>query len=331
MRILIVDDSKSVRKIIAGVIQDAGHDIDFAISGEEAVDAYKKDKPDLVLMDVEMPGMGGYEAARKMREYDLELGNGEKNIEHWVPIIFLSGRVDDTSIAAGLDCGGDDYLVKPTSKIVLTSKINAMQRISEMRKDLIKTTKELAVLNHKLYATNEILESLSLKDPLTKIANRRHFEDSAKKESLLAIRHDTPIAVCMIDVDNFKKYNDHFGHQMGDECLIKVANTLNEHVKRPADVIARYGGEEFVALLPETKLEGAVMLAEELRKAVESLQIPHAPEATHKVVTASIGIACSKKVAVKGIKGIMEEADKALYVSKEQGRNRVTTAHIDDE
>ena len=184
------------------------------------------------------------------------------------------------------------------------------------------------IVNHIAYIMNMYykVRDLSNRDSLTGISNRRHFEEGLDRIWKQAIRLSKPVSIIMCDIDNFKAYNDTYGHQKGDECLKLVADTLHETLKRPLDMIARYGGEEFIIVLPDTALEGAVYIAEQLRENIESLKIIHEASKAADVVTISLGVASALPAHHSSYEPLISVADKALYEAKESGRNRVTSA-----
>ncbi len=188
--------------------------------------------------------------------------------------------------------------------------------------DLNQTKEHLERSNENLKRLQYQLKNESLTDELTGIANRRHFNNHLEKEWRRAQRNQTSIACCMIDIDYFKKYNDLYGHQQGDKCLISIAQKIRSFMRRPADMTARYGGEEFVVLLPETPLEAATELADNICKSIESLKISH-EGSSYKIVTISIGLAIYLPQRDTGSDVLLKLADKALYEAKGQGRNRV--------
>jgi diguanylate cyclase (GGDEF)-like protein len=306
MKVLIVDDSPTIRTALRGLVEKMGHSVIEVEDGSEALQSYRRDRPDLVLIDVMMPVMDGYEAARQMREI---------RPDEWVPIIFLSSKEADQDLDRAIEAGGDDYLVKPVSFVVLNAKIRALQRIESTRVKLLETSRELA-------AANRELENLSRQDSLTGIANRRYFDSYLLSEIRRASRDREPLSLILADVDNFKAFNDCYGHQAGDDCLRHVATALKSVGKRPADLAARYGGEEFAMVLPGTTVEGAVDVAKSLVRAIEGMSIPHARSGVSNTVSLSQGIASMIPVHETKPESIIELADQALYQAKQQGRNR---------
>lgn len=284
-------------------ITNAGHEPVIAKNGEEALQTFEALGVDMVIMDIEMPGLDGFETTRIMRDW-LD----HENI--WLPIIFVTGKHDEDDLRQGIDVGGDDYLIKPVSETIFTAKIRAMERIITMREEL----KRL----------NENLIELSQRDSLTQLFNRRTFDERAESLWKQAIRDCEPLAILIVDIDHFKEYNDHYGHLAGDDCITKVAQALQATLSRPSDLLARYGGEEFIVMLPNTEQDGAYHVAERLRQAVANLHVAHQESATASYVTISVGGAAICHTAGTELKDHIHAADLALYESKASGRNRVT-------
>ena len=305
MKVLLVEDSATLRYTLCNYIGSAGHEAVVAKSGEEALQLVENIEVDLVIMDVEMPGLNGFETTQLLRE---AFG------DHWVPIIFVTGKCDDDSVVEGIEAGGDDYLPKPISQVILNAKIRAMERIIQMR--------------DQLRALNAELAALSQRDSLTYLYNRRTFDELATHQWAVLNRNRQPVAILMLDIDYFKQYNDHYGHPAGDACLQRVAEAVQSCVRRPEDIIARYGGEEFIALLPNTDHKGALSVAQSIRQAVADLNIPHQKSGAADWVTISIGLASAQFTVNLAINDIIGQADKALYGAKEQGRNRVQSYEV---
>ncbi|MDB5804095.1 MAG: wspR1 [Betaproteobacteria bacterium] len=306
MRILVVDDSPTVRAGLRRMLEPMGHEVVEAADGERALSVWKAQRPELVLIDVQMPVMDGYATARHLRS------GGEAD---WVPIIFLSCGEEDQDLERAIEAGGDDYLVKPASAVVLSAKIRAMHRLETMRRRLLETTHELA-------ASNRQLEMLSRQDGLTGLANRRYLDAFLSTEMRRAARTEEAISLIMVDVDFFKKYNDEYGHQAGDDCLKRIAGSLQSSCRRPADLAARYGGEEFTLVLPDTGADGARRVAATLAAAIGALAIAHAQSSVGPLVTLSQGIATLVPAAESMPEELIQRADEALYRAKEKGRNQ---------
>jgi diguanylate cyclase (GGDEF)-like protein len=305
VRILIVDDSATMRMALSRFVVRMGHESVTASSGAEGLMRFKEVRPDMVLLDVLMEDMDGYTVAREIRRAPEA---------QWAPIIFLSSREEDQDLDRGIEAGGDDYLVKPVSYVVLHAKVRAMQRIDDMRRRLVRLTGELEIANQELARLNH-------SDGLTGIANRRHLDHVLAEEMLQAQRSETRVSICVIDVDHFKAYNDHYGHVMGDECLTRVARSIDGAVRRAGDLAARYGGEEFAVVLPATDSTTARAVAFNIIQAVRALKIPH-QKSTHGIVTVSVGVASLIPRQGMTAKQLIDLADTALYRAKETGRNR---------
>lgn len=307
-KVLVVDDSPSMRAVICRMIETMELQPVEADCGERALELYPQEKPGIILMDVNMPGIDGYETAQRIRAMDAQ---------DWTPIIFLSANEADQDYSKAIESGGDDYLIKPVGRIVLLAKIRALQRLDEMRRKLQEVSTELA-------ASNRRLEQLSQRDGLTGVANRRYFDAFFSQHLALAIRQKTRLSVALCDVDSFKMYNDNYGHLAGDECLRKVATALSRACRRATDLVARYGGEEFAIVMPDTDAAGAVTLMEKVRGALAGMGIEHAHSlAASKIVSLSIGVTEFNLEADTKPEDMLGRADSALYEAKDSGRDRV--------
>ena len=307
MRILIIEDDAGLRDFLEHYLGERGHEVFAAENGGVGVRMYRQCSPDLVLLDMLMPDMDGREAVRRMRDSNDE----------WVPVIFISGCNVTEDIESAFDAGGDDYLLKPFNPKILDAKIRSMQRIAQMRQRLVEQAGQLR-------AANAELERLAELDGLTGIPNRRRLDRKLEDEISRCARSGAPLSVIMLDIDHFKRFNDTYGHQLGDECLRLVGRTLADQLRRPADLVARYGGEEFCVVLPETPLNGAVAIAELLRRKIARLQLQTPQGPTQ--LTVSLGVAGVKPQADAPLKALLDEADAALYQAKEEGRNTVRVA-----
>lgn len=310
MKVLVIEDTVTSATLVCHQLSKMGLSAMHARDGESGIVMFKRERPDLVLLDIIMPGMDGFEVAHRIRQLEQD---GD-----WTPIIFLTARASENDLQRAIEVGGDDYLVKPVSEVVLKAKVNAMQRIAQMRSALL-------VLTRKLDDANRELTRLSSVDGLTGIANRRRFDESLLREWRRASRTGLPLSLLVADVDYFKPFNDNYGHQVGDECLKAVARTLELKLRRPTDVVARYGGEEFAAILPETALDGAIAVADAMRGGIEALAITHRFSGAAPVVTISIGVASMMPVRgdENGFVALIKSADDALFRAKKLGRNQV--------
>lgn len=308
MKILVVDDSRAIRQVVAECIKTLGHQVAYAENGEQCLQYIAEHDVDLILMDVEMPNLNGIEATKAVRELKKA---------DWFPIIFLTTRSDDDAFVNGILAGGDAYLAKPLNPVRLQFTVIAMERIYMMRQRLNKAQRELQRVNQEL-------ERLSFFDQLTGVANRRNFDITLEKQFLLSRRNRSPLSLIICDIDYFKRYNDSYGHQQGDDCLKKVAASMQAQISRPTDLVCRYGGEEFAVILPDTHDDGGQLLAERMRQAVAAENLPHT-QSTAGVVTISLGIATYHGQYPKA-EQLIKAADDALYKAKELGRNRVERA-----
>jgi len=292
--ILIVDDMPINIQVLASALKNL-YNIKIATSGEKALQIASDSHPDLVLLDIMMPGMDGYEVLRRMK-------NDIRTID--IPVIFVTakGEVDDE--VNGLDLGAVDYITKPFQVPIILARI-----------------KTQILLKQK----TELLEKLVFLDGLTHIPNRRWFDETLEKEWGRALRNNTPLSLIMSDIDHFKNYNDNYGHAVGDDCLRSVAKQLDQSLNRSTDFVARYGGEEFAFILPDQEIKGACMLAEKIRSNIESLNIAHAHSPVSDRITLSLGVATIIPERTSNIRMLIEKADAMLYKAKDAGRNRVVS------
>lgn len=322
MRILLVESDPAVGIKVRATLEQDGYDSVTAVaSAEEAFAALglgQGRKPaaaiaDLILMDLDRPGRIGWAAVRRIKR---------SSILRDIPIIGVTASEEERHLARAFQAGVVDYIRKPVSKSELSARVrsslvlkNEMDRRKAREQDLLNVTRDLQQANREL-------DLLSMVDQVTGLANRRRFDEALNDEWRRGIRSGAPLALVMIDVDFFKAFNDSYGHQPGDLCLRYVCSAIRSVVRRPGDLVARYGGEEIAALLPNSTLAGARVLAESMRKAVEGLNIPHAGSTVSRWVTVSAGVAFLVPVATVPPAELVAQADRALYRAKEEGRNR---------
>ena len=297
-QVMVVDDSRTQRTIISQFLQELNCELIQCASGDAALITVSENVPDLIILDVEMPGLSGFDTCKAIRGFLQDT---------WVPIIYLTGRTDPEDIVEGLDAGGDTYITKPVNEEVLKAIAKAMLRLSDIQAQLLQANKELDEVAHF--------------DVLTQIMNRRGYEDMLARLWKDHERRKSPISILLMDIDHFKKYNDGYGHIKGDECLRLVAQTLKKELKRPIDVIARYGGEEFVVILPGTDLNGAKLVGERFIDALKIANIPH--EFSDSASHVSVSIGAAEAQVDDSAASLLQRADEALYQAKESGRNRV--------
>jgi diguanylate cyclase (GGDEF)-like protein len=302
--ILIVDDDPVVVQVLGKMLAEFGP-VRFALSGAQALALTREALPDLILLDAEMPGMSGYEVCRQLKSDPLL----------WdIPVIFITQHDEPESELKALETGAVDFIAKPPKQALVSARVRTHLRLKRACDEL------------RRYANT---------DPLTGTANRRQFDFLLGREWERVRRAGSQLSLMMIDIDHFKRYNDHYGHPQGDECLKQVAQTIQALVHRPADVFARIGGEEFVALLPDTDEAGARFVAQRVVEAVAACMIPHAQSLVVPYVTVSVGASTvvwpSDAGAGTGQRvaqipawraaALMQCADKALYEAKHAGRS----------
>jgi len=314
LRVLLVEDSKVAIKAITGYLDDLGVQLFIAETGSAAIDLYRRERPDIILMDIILPDITGYEVAKQVRKLQGK--------DDWTAIIFLSVMSKDDDLKRGIEAGGDDYLTKPVGRVVLQAKVAAMYRLVRMQRALVQLTEQLNQANEQLNMANLELHRVSMTDGLTGIPNRRVFDELLVREWRRCARLQKPISVVMLDVDYFKKFNDRYGHQAGDECLKSVAKMIAGAVPRASDLAARYGGEEFVLILSETDAEGARAVANRIREQVAELKVAN-EDSPHRWVTLSCGISTVVPGDEIQVEKLVKSADNALYLAKKQGRNSV--------
>lgn len=308
LKVLVVEDSKVVLKGLCNYLERMGISSPLtAETGQAALEVYANERPDIILLDALLPDIDGFEIARRIR--------AKETADEWTAIIFLTSMTKDEDLVHGITAGGDDYLMKPVSQVVLQAKISAMRRLIEMQRKLVETT-------HQLNAANRELQRLSTTDGLTGIANRRLFDELLMREWRRCMRTKKPVALVMVDVDHFKQFNDTYGHQAGDSCLKAVAQQMARSAPRASDVAARYGGEEFALILGDTEMDGALWVANYIRQNIADLKMPH-KHSPFKHVTVSCGVAAIIPNDKASPKTLIMSADHALYLAKDQGRNQV--------
>jgi diguanylate cyclase (GGDEF)-like protein len=291
-KILIVDDAPINIQVLNEALRER-YRIFFATSGEDALKLVATMLPDLILLDVMMPDMDGYEVCRRLKNDPLLQG---------IPVIFVSAMSQQEDETIGLELGAVDYITKPFSPAIVQLRVRNQLELKRQR---------------------DLLERLAMIDGLTGLPNRRAFDEIFEREWRRAARNRNTFSLLMLDIDHFKAYNDAYGHLAGDDCLKQVASSQAQALVRPADFVARFGGEEFVCVLPETDEDGALVMAEKLRSAVEKLQIPHPMSPTSPMVTISVGVATTVPDNEQDSAAFVGVADELLYEAKHAGRNRV--------
>jgi diguanylate cyclase (GGDEF)-like protein len=293
--ILIVDDMAANIEILNGILS-PDFDVLFATNGSDALEIARSQNPDMILLDVVMPEMDGYQVCAVLKS--------EENTRD-IPVIFVTGMDQEGDESKGLNIGGADYIAKPIRPSIVKARIRNHLELKRYR---------------------DHLKELSMLDGLTGIANRRRFDEALEAEWTRARRTQAWLSMILMDIDHFKGYNDRYGHLSGDECLRKVARGMAESVRRPADMLARYGGEEFILLLPDTPEKGAVTVAETAQAKIASLEIPYTYSPVSDRVTLSMGVAAMVPTDNCTRFDLIALADSRLYVAKRNGRNLIQAA-----
>lgn len=319
--ILLVDDLPENLKLLTELLSELGYTVRSAISGSRAIKTVKLKPPDIILLDIKMPEMDGYQVCQAFKS-DPDLCN--------IPILFISALDDTFDKVKAFQSGGVDYITKPfqleevVARLETHLTIQKQQRILQVEIAKRQQT-ELALQekNRQLQEANHKLELLANLDGLTQIANRRRFDDYLAIEWRRHQREQNPLALILIDIDYFKRYNDSYGHQVGDSCLIQVAQAIAKVAQRSTDLVARYGGEEFAVILSNTHREGALRVAVAIQMAIAALGIPHGNSEVSDHVTLSMGVSSLVPTWEQSLETMIAYADQALYTAKKQGRNQV--------
>ena len=293
-RLLVVDDQPINIQTLYQIFH-ADHEVFMATSGEQALAFCRGNPlPDLILLDVVMPGLDGLAVCQQLKA-DPVLAN--------IPVIFVTACMDPADETRALEAGGVDFITKPVNPMVVRARVKT---------------------HLTLKAQEDFLRSLVFIDGLTGVANRRRFDEALLSEWRQCQRAGTPLALLMIDIDHFKRYNDHYGHPTGDACLQQVAAVLKAAMQRACDLVARYGGEEFVCLLPGCDQAPALAKAQALQAALAAQGIAHEASPTAAWVTLSIGVAVAQPQAGGSPAALVAAADAALYSAKHRGRNCIS-------
>jgi diguanylate cyclase (GGDEF)-like protein len=308
--ILVIDDNITNLKVAAEHLKAQGAEILTARDGEIGIQRARLARPDLILLDVQLPGIDGFETCRRLKA-DSQTRD--------IPVIFMTVLTNVEDKLNGFAAGGVDYIPKPFQVEELLARVSTHLTIYQLQRELQAEILERKQAEAALRKANLELQRLAVLDELTQIANRRRFDQYLAAQWAQANPEELGLLLC--DVDYFKRYNDGYGHQAGDGCLQLVAQAINRAVGHFKDLVARYGGEEFAVILPETDIQGAIRVAAALEAEVRKLQIPHAYSDVDAYVTISIGVACITPAPDLAPHALVEIADAALYAAKRQGRN----------
>ena len=312
--VLVIEDELQTRNIFLKCLEFEGFRAFGAGDGATGMELALSQRPDLIVCDIMMPDMDGYQVCQELKK-----NSQTKDII----LIFLSSLDCPLDRVKAFKVGGIDYISKPFHKDEVIIRIENQLTIKNQKILLEKEIEQRKKIEKKLIEKNEKLEHLANLDGLTRIGNRRLFDRTLSKEWQRATREKQPLSLILSDVDYFKLYNDYYGHQMGDDCLKKVAKAITEVIKRPADLVARYGGEEFAVILPNTELNGAIHVGKLIRDRLKQQKIPHESSKIGEWVTVSSGVATMIPTLEVSLKTLIANADSALYQAKKNGRDRV--------
>lgn len=295
--VLIADDSLVIRAVVRAGLEDEGYRVIEAIDGLAALEQCRRDPPDVILLDVEMPGIDGFQVLRALKS-DAELKD--------IPVVFLTSRSDIDDVVAGLRGGAHDYLKKPFEHVELLARVGSAVHVKK--------------LQDQLRQRNVELDRVSRTDALTGLYNRRHLDEELVRLHYDANRHHDPLCVLLLDIDHFKKINDTFGHPAGDLVLRAFANRLRAELRR-SDIAGRWGGEEFLIIMPRTDLRGALEVAERLRRAIAVAPLVTGGESIGATVSGGCAISRGEDPDA-----LLQSVDTCLYEAKASGRNRIITS-----
>jgi diguanylate cyclase (GGDEF)-like protein len=310
--IVIVDDIPDNLRLLVGILREHGHRVRPAPSALRALATIDKEPPDLILLDIMMPEMDGFEVCNRLKASPRTRD---------IPVIFLSALNEVFDKVRAFTCGGVDYISKPFQAEEVLARVNTHLTIRTQQLALAGQNEELRKMNEVISRQARQLELIATRDALTDIPNRRHFLERLAEEERRFARNSCTFALILLDIDHFKTVNDTHGHACGDLVLQNVARTL-ERFRRTQDVVARWGGEEFICLLPETGRDGALHVAEKLRHEVENLEHLYGDRRVQVSITLGVSLFDGSVSSQESI----NRADNALYEGKRRGRNRVVVA-----
>jgi diguanylate cyclase (GGDEF)-like protein len=309
MKVLVADDDATCRLTLKAIVSRLGHECLVASDGDSAWAMLHGEPIDVLLTDWMMPGMEGPELCRRVREVLTE---------RYTYIVLITSLADDQDVLSGMEAGADDYLAKPVVPFQVQTRLVAASRVTALHRQVVEIRLELQRAHDELLA-------LSRTDPLTALGNRRRMDEDLDSAHTRARRSGRPYSLALFDVDQFKAFNDSYGHPEGDETLRAVGRIFNA-ARRKGEGVYRYGGEEFVLLMPDENVEGAIRAAERLRRLVEAEAITHIAQSRPGVVTVSGGVSTWWPGSARTPEEMVSAADEALYRAKSGGRNQVCVA-----
>jgi len=310
-KILVVDDHTDILMLISLILKQHNYQIITAQDGVEAIEKATEERPDVVLLDVQLPKLDGYKVCEILKKQE-----GTRSI----PVIFISSAYRDLmDVIRGLEIGGTDYITKPFETLELVARIKASLRIKMLYDELEEKNRRLKELYDELEEKSRNLEKIATTDGLTGLFNHKHFYERLTEEFSRAARHNLSLSCIILDIDHFKKINDTYGHLQGDNIVKSFAEVLKASI-RHTDIAARYGGDEFSILLPHTDAAGAFLEAERIRMRVSTMDFPEVNPSMY--ITISLGISTYPHEKIKTAGDLVKNADIALYEAKRRGRNQ---------
>jgi len=320
-KILIVDDRIDNLDLLSTICNLHGFKTSISNQGKLAIKLAKKIRPNVILLDINMPEMDGFTVCQVLKKHKLTKD---------IPVIFISVLKEVKNKTQAFGLGGNDYITKPFQVEDVVARIENQLKFYYVQKELKTKNQQLAKevqerqsAEIKLLKLNQKLSKLATLDSLTNIANRRYLDEILTKEWKRGQREHYPLSFILCDIDYFKFYNDYLGHQAGDVCLTQVAQKISKTVHRSGDLVARYGGEEFAIILPRTEAKNALLVAEKIRRQIEKLKIPHPHSVVSDRVSLSLGVSSVVPDFSYTEEQLLQAADQALYEAKKQGRDRV--------
>lgn len=304
-KVLVVDDIQLNRKLQKTYLEAEGYKVVLAQDGIEALKRIEEESPDLILLDIMMPKMNGFQVCRRIKSDDRT---------RFIPVIMVTALNELEDKIKGIDSGADDFISKPFHKLELLARVKSLLRIKHLHDALEEKIRELETVQ-------EQLRQLAITDGLTELYNYRFFKEQLHLEISRAKRHNIHVSIAMIDIDYFKNYNDTNGHPAGDIVLKNIAQLLCNNIRK-IDIAARYGGEEFALILVETDKHAATFVANKIKNLVEQHRFQHEETQPNGKLTISMGVATFPDDAIKP-EELVSLADKRLYEAKKNGRNRV--------
>jgi diguanylate cyclase (GGDEF)-like protein len=309
--ILFVDDRRVNAGVLSAILRETGHALKMAPDGPSALESIRRSPPELVLLDLRLPGLDGFDVCRRLRADEATRG---------LPVIFVGALADGADRQKAFEAGASDYLLEPFPAAEVLARVESQLSLVRLQREIARKTEDLE-------RANRMLQSLAYLDPLTGLPSRRHFEDSLEQEWRRARRQQTTLTLVLVDIDQFRAFVEAYGTESGDDCLKRVAVELSGTLRRGGDLVARCGGDEFAAILPGTDSAGACVVAQEVAQRVLALRIPHRGSPL-QVVSLSLGLALANPARSESASPapLLSAAAQALLRARAEGGNRIVAA-----